>query len=110
MIKQVILVPTYLGMSPGKIVSQCCHVAVPFGIDSTSVQKRIILKVESKAHLETLRKLHDFVWNSHRGDPGWREFIDSAPTTEGTEGKVTAISIVGQEENVDLVTGHLELL
>ena len=109
MIKQVILVPTYLGMSPGKIVSQCCHVAVPFS--GHGVQKRIILKIDSAKHLETLKRLRDACWPVlHYDEPTWLEFVDSAPTTEGTEGKITAISIVGQERYVDMVTGHLELL
>jgi peptidyl-tRNA hydrolase len=108
LIKQVILVPTYLGMSPGKVASQCCHVAVPFnGIER--VGKRIILRVESRQHMESLKRLAEWVEPSRSSTIAWSEFIDSAPTTEGTEGQITAVSVIADEVDVDLVTGHLEL-
>jgi peptidyl-tRNA hydrolase len=108
MIKQVILVPTYLGMSPGKVASQCCHVAVPFG-DGVGVQKRIILKVESATHMTSLFKLKAYV--NQKNDYCIMEhvFTDSAPTTEDTAGKVTAVSFIADEAIIDLITGHLEL-
>jgi peptidyl-tRNA hydrolase len=109
-IKQVILVPTYLGMSPGKVASQCCHVAVPFG-GPEKVEKRVILKVGERSHIGTLVTLVDFVNKMLPEEHllSWDPFVDSIPTTEGTDGKLTAVSITGREEDVDLVTGHLEL-
>jgi peptidyl-tRNA hydrolase len=113
MIKQVILVPTYLGMSVGKIASQCCHVARPMYMDD-NIEKRAILKVDSPQHLETLRRLKNNLnlrWASENlSEVDWYEFVDSAPTTEGTAGLTTAISVIGEEAAVDCITGHLELL
>jgi peptidyl-tRNA hydrolase len=113
MIKQVILVPTYLGMSVGKIASQCCHVARPMYMDD-NIEKRAILKVDSQRHLEALRRLKDSLnrcWvYDNLAEVEWYEFVDSAPTTEGTAGLTTAISVIGEEAAVDCITGHLELL
>lgn len=111
MLKQVILVPMWLGMSPGKVASQCCHVTamVVEGLLMFSLplpEVRIILRAQTKKEmailwhkaieLDTIRM--------------WR-FKDRAPTTEGTESKFTAYSFVGQYDNKDLdaLTGHLEL-
>ena len=111
MIKQVILVPLWLGMYPGKVTSQCCHATAIHA--HIGVDRRIILKLDTERHLQTLHKLHnEFSLNSGKGSDynvTWSGFIDSAPTTENTEGKITAVSIVGEDEMVDLLTGHLEL-
>lgn len=108
--KQVIIVPAYLGMSPGKVASQCCHVALPLGDQSEDIQKRAILRVDSKAHLNAIRQLWSMAVTLNPDfKPSWYAFVDSEPTTEGTAGKVTAVSIVGEEEIVNDITGTLEL-
>lgn len=106
--KQVILVPMWLGMSPGKVASQCCHVtaAAVRALTTLSLalpEVRVILKIETKKEMAQL-------WDRAR----WSRvdcfrFKDSAPTTEGTAGKFTAYSFVGRPEDVDALTGHLEL-
>ena len=45
MFKQAIIIPVWLGMSPGKVASQCCHAALKFG---KFEDKRVILRVDSK--------------------------------------------------------------
>lgn len=105
MVKQVILVPMWLGMSPGKVAAQCCHVtalAIPNMLFYPDC--RIILRVETKKEMAIL-------WQkaSRSRTVSSFRFKDRAPTTEGTDGKFTAYSFVGEAEHVDALTGHLEL-
>lgn len=106
-IKQVIIVPTYLGMSRGKIASQCCHAAVEARNRQWMVGKRIILRADTSQKVSAL-------WKKAGKFEGWLferfKITDAEPTTEGTAGKVTAVSFVGYEEDVDEVTGGLKLL
>ena len=105
--KQVILVPMWLGMSPGKVASQCCHVAVKDFAEGAGarVKARVILKVPT---LEEM--LHIIARAIQYGTATTvTTFIDSAPTTENTEDRVTAVSIVAADETLNRLTGHLEL-
>lgn len=107
MIKQVILVPMWLGMSPGKVAAQCCHVTAMVLEDlypKWQPDCRIILRVETKKEMAILWQKMD----KSEVVFGWR-FKDRAPTTEGTAGKFTAYSFLGRAEDVDQLTGHLEL-
>lgn len=101
MLKQVILVPIWLGMSPGKVISQCCHVAARLWPTDVT---RIVVRVETKAEMDRL-------WRKAGREPYVHRyrFRDSAPTTEGTAGKITAIGFSGHADVVDRVTGHLRL-
>ena len=99
--KQSIVVPTWLGMSPGKVASQCCHVALKYG---RPADQRVILKVDSYEQLRGLLRNYAFNGNVTMG-----VFVDTGPTTQGTEGVITAYSFRGKEEAVDRVTGGLEL-
>lgn len=99
--KQVILVPQWLGMSPGKATSQCCHIALRFG---SFTDKRVILRVEDEGEMLDLI--------AHALDRALTvvSFRDFGPTTENTDGKITVWAIRGPEDLVDEVTGKLELL
>lgn len=107
--KQVILVPMWLGMSPGKVASQCCHVTALSCQDLYDetyerLACRIILKMPTKKEMAIL-------WAKAEREGKvmcWR-FKDRAPTTEGTDGKFTAYSFIGPADAVDVLTGHLEL-
>jgi hypothetical protein len=105
-VKQAIIVPTWLKMSPGKVASQCCHAALWGGGQPDDI--RVVLKIESQAHVDTLTKLVELM-----ADAGAyitiEHFTDSGPTTEGTEGVTTAYWIRGEEPDVNFLTGHLEL-
>ena len=107
MVKQVILVPMWLGMSPGKVASQCCHVTALVATDLPytfpTIACRIILRVETKKDMAIL-----WNWVANSRVKRFR-FKDHAPTTEGTDGKFTAYSFVGEAADVDALTGHLEL-
>jgi hypothetical protein len=108
-VKQAIIVPTWLKMSPGKVASQCCHAALKGGQFD---DKRVILKLESEAHYNTLARFYSEYLKNNRPfstQPmlGW--FTDSGPTTEGTENVVTVYWIRGLEEDVNRLTGQLEL-
>lgn len=100
MFKQAIIVPAWLGMSPGKVASQCCHAALKFGAFS---DKRVILRVDSPIQLLALVQAAEEMAVEVRG------FVDSEPTTQGTSGTITAWSFRGCEEAVTEVTGKLEL-
>ena len=98
--KQSIIVPAWLGMSPGKVASQCCHVASKYG---RFEDYRVVLKVATEAQLleiiaEALTRGLIITY-----------FRDSNPTTEGTDGVITAWSIRGPEQTVNEVTGKMEL-
>lgn len=101
MLKQVILVPTYLNMSTGKIASQCCWAAEKHGRD---VEKRIILRVDGRG------KMADCIVDGwlNRGLTVGRIFDEGL--TQVAPGSMTAVSIVGEEELVDVITGKMELL
>ena len=99
MLKHAIVVPTWLGMSQGKIVSQCCHVALKYG---RFEDKRVILKA---GHGQVL----GLVAHALEKDVTVGFFRDYNPTTEGTEGLITAWSFRGPEDAVTEVTGKLEL-
>lgn len=101
--KQVILVPTYLNMQPGKVASQCCHAAVRLVRSGHNPDKRIILKVETVDELTALMDQAMTV--------GLLVFpIVDEGLTEVPTGSVTAVSIFGAEGVVDGVTGNLSLL
>ena len=98
--KQSIVVPTWLGMSPGKAASQCCHVALKYG---RFADQRLILRIDGWRQLQQI--LNSAARNEI--DPGY--VVDSGPTTEVPDGTITAYSFRGKEEAVDRVTGGLEL-
>ena len=109
MFKQSIIVPVWLGMSPGKVASQCCHVALRYG---RFEDKRVILKVDT--HIQLVDILAEAIgWQDpqypHAPKLEVGHFRDADPTTEGTDGEITAWSIRGPEETVNQVTGKLEL-
>lgn len=99
-VKQVILVPRWLGMQPGKIASQCCWAAVLFGVRAS---KRIILRVDTPEQLE------DLIYAAKSVDLTVEQVVDEG-LTEVPPNSITAISIVGEESVVDTVTGGLPLL
>lgn len=99
MLKQVILVPLWLKMQPGKVASQCCHAAVMGG---TGVQKRIILKVDTDAEMR--------LWAQAEMAKLYRFKIVDEGLTEVAPDSVTAVSFIGEEEDVDKVTLGLALL
>ena len=105
MIKQVIIVPIYLGMSPGKTASQCCHAAVKPALEGTVVDKRIILRGETPEEIQKL-------WRHASKVSGlkMRFSIMDEGLTEVPPHSITAISFVGSEEIVDKITGSLKLL
>ena len=108
MLKQAIIVPMWLGMTPGKVASQCCHVvaiAASGAISSRFVDlPRIVLRVTTKKEISVL-------WQkaSLNGNIGCCRFKDSAPTTEDTANKFTAYCFTGRPEDLDPIFGHLEL-
>lgn len=103
MLKQVILVPTYLNMGVGKIASQCCWAAMESRTHPPD--KRIILKVETVDELTALvRKAYAF------GNAIVVRIIIDEGLTEVPKGSVTAVSLVGIEEHIDQITGELKLL
>jgi len=107
--KQIILVPMWLNMSPGKVASQCCHVvemsftslAHIFGVKPKA---RIVVKVDTPGHMLNIlsKALSNNSLLVHC-------FVDSDPTTENTAGQTTAVSITGNDEILQPITGHLEL-
>ncbi len=99
--KQSIMVPMWLNMSPGKVASQCCHAVA--SARGTMEDKRVILRLTTPVEMKLVRLLA-----LHAGLM-WYSFTDSAPTTEGTDGKETVYWIGGDEETVNSVTGELEL-
>ena len=101
MFKQSIIIPVWLGMTPGKVASQCCHVALRYG---QFADRRVILKVDT--HIQLVDILAGAI-NMAGLEVG--HFRDAEPTTEGTDGEITAWSIRGPEETVNQVTGKLEL-
>ena len=100
MLKQVILVPLWLKMQTGKVASQCCWAAVRGG---TGVEKRIILKVDTDAEMQRL-------WFEAENAKLCRFKITDEGLTEVPPGSVTAVSFIGEEEEVDKVTRGLPLL
>ena len=103
MVKQVIIIPSYLGMSPGKVASQACHAAVKAVLGGIVPEKRIILKADSTDQLNALWRLAgQFKLERFR-------IVDEG-RTEVEPHSVTAVSFIGSEKNVDKVTGSLQLL
>ena len=98
--KQSIVVPTWLGMSHGKVASQCCHVALKYG---RFADRRVILRIDGFDQLVALIRA------AVREKVTVGYFLDGEPTTEGTAGMATAFSFRGKEEAVNRVTGGLEL-
>lgn len=104
-LKQVIVIPEYLGMSPGKVISQACHVvAAEAYVSELKPDCRIVLKCPTKKEISILWQR---AWEGNKVQ--CRRFKDQAPTTENTAGKFTAYCFTGQAEDIDSLFGHLEL-
>ncbi len=113
--KQVIVLRTDLGMSPGKAAAQACHAAVTAYNEALKErpewarawleegQKKVILRVESERELlELYKKAKNY------GLPC--AIIRDAGLTELPPGTITAVGIgPAPSKNVDKVTGHLRL-
>lgn len=108
MIKQVIIIPTYLGMKPGKVASQACHAAIAGHKEAWNhafqVEKRIILKADTTDQINALWK------QAGKDENLLRIKIVDEGRTEVRPYSVTAISFIGQEKDVDKITGSLPLL
>lgn len=99
--KQAIIVPRWLKMSPGKVASQCCHAALTAGnLDD----KRVILGADSPALIAILAKLATRIAGIE-----WGYFQDEGPTTEGTDGVITVYWVRGEDGLVNYLTGDMEL-
>lgn len=100
--KQVIVVPAYLGMSPGKVASQCCWAAML--LSSTLVSKRVICKVD------TVEDLTDMLKKGYANKFIKVHVVIDEGLTEVPPGSVTAVSFSGFEDDLDRLTRHLKLL
>jgi PTH2 family peptidyl-tRNA hydrolase len=109
-VKQVILVPMWLKMSPGKVASQVAHAAVAVS-DAYRHEQNRTLEVSARVVLAvpTLEVMLEVLYEAAQ----WRlrptVFRDEAPTTQDTEGRVTAVVITANDEVLQKITGHLEL-
>ncbi len=114
--KQVIVVRTDLGMSPGKLAVQVAHGSVGsadatrrehrawFSAWFSEGQKKVVVKVESERELRDLRKEAN-----KEGLPNM--LVEDAGLTELTPGTTTALGIgPAPSEVLDKVTGGLHLL
>ncbi len=113
-LKQVIVINDDLKMSPGKVASQAAHAAV--GAAMTTVHTNI---VEEWMHAPTkivlrasARQMRGILKRAQTVGLRVFTFVDSAPTTEGTEGKMTALAIgpiLSDSWRLKKATGHLKL-
>jgi PTH2 family peptidyl-tRNA hydrolase len=109
-VKQVILVPMWLKMSPGKVASQVAHAAVAVS-DSYQHEQNRTLEVSARIVLQvpTLEAMLEVLYEAAQYRLRPVVFRDEAPTTEDTEGRVTAVVITSHDEVLKNITGHLEL-
>ena len=114
--KQVIVVRTDLGMSPGKLAVQVAHGSVGsadvarrehrgwFSAWLSEGQKKVVVKVENERELHNLRKIAN-------GEGLPNMLIQDAGLTELAPGTTTALGIgPAPNEILNKVTGELHLL
>ncbi len=114
--KQVMVVRTDLGMSPGKLAVQVAHASLSAAektrknhpewyrnwIDEQ--QKKVVVKIESEKKLGSLKKKAKNVGLPHK-------LITDAGLTELDPGTSTVLGIgPAPNEEIDKVTGNLKLL
>jgi len=114
--KQVIVVRTDLGMSPGKLAVQVAHGSVGsadvarrehrgwFSAWLSEGQKKVVVKVDNERELHKLRK-------TANGEGLPNTLIQDAGLTELSPGTTTVLGIgPAPNELLDKVTGELHLL
>lgn len=113
--KFVVIVPASLQMSPGKIASQVAHVSSLLGYEvgrtgnetwKEYLQNPVKYALQSKNYAD----LYASMAEAERLGCLVVPFMDSPPTTQGTEFMITAVAIFGPHAKVTKATEHLELL
>lgn len=113
--KFVVIVPASLQMSPGKIASQVAHVASLLGYEvgrakseawKEYLQNPVKYALKSENHAD----LYEAMAFAERAGCIVVPFMDSPPTTQGTDFMITAVAIFGPHARVTKATEKLELL
>lgn len=108
--RQAIIIPGWLNMSPGKVASQAAHVAARAKAES-SVSKHEGTRIVLRAN--TPEQLFDVLGRAYAYPDHMTVtvFADSGQTTEGTDKVITAIAITAYafENILTQTTAGLEL-
>ncbi|KAH3765653.1 Peptidyl-tRNA hydrolase [Pelomyxa schiedti] len=116
-IKMVMVVRQDLKMGVGKIAAQCCHAALGLYKEAMATDRgkelvntwehygccKVVVKANSQFELETL------LGQAHSLDL-FCHLVADAGRTQVTPGTITVMSLIGESEEVDKITGHLKLL
>lgn len=103
--KIVVLINKELGMSPGKIAAQACHAVISLGVEGDYDACIVLYAPDAKFLKEAWRKV---TMDCHKAIAG--NVIVDAGRTEVEPGSVTALALLGPKEEVDPITGKLELV
>lgn len=111
-LRQVIVINDDLQMSPGKVASQACHASVGAALktaradylqDWMHAPTKIVLRA-------TAAQMRGIIKRAKARKVKVYAFVDSAPTTEDTENKMTALAIGPLERDKFIgITSHLPL-
>lgn len=102
----VILINKELGMSPGKIAAQACHAVLSlFHEGAPTYDACIVLYAPNAKFLIDAYRQVSHCRTAYAGD-----VIADAGRTEIEPGSRTALALFGPKEEIDPITGSLELV